>query len=83
MHLWRAHCNCPVTTLKEVFSHYGTRLTNIPPLLTPLSAAGLAAIMVIAMALHARRKEYSAIGFTALLFLMAVFVAYGRWFLVP
>ena len=59
------------------------RLTNILPVLTPLSAAGLAAIMVIAMALHARRKEYSAIGFTALLFLMAVFVAYGRWILVP
>jgi len=32
------------------------RLTNILPVLTPLSAAGLAAIMVIAMDLHAKRK---------------------------
>jgi uncharacterized membrane protein YphA (DoxX/SURF4 family) len=59
------------------------RLTNILPVLTPLAAAGLAVIMVIAMSLHTRRKEYSAIGFTGLLFLMAAFVAYGRWFLVP
>jgi len=35
------------------------------------------------MPLHARRKEYSAIGFTGLLFLMTAFVAYARWFLVP
>jgi len=59
------------------------RLTNILPVLTPLAAAGLAPIMAVGMALHARRKEYSAIGFTGLLFLMAAFVGYGRWFLVP
>ncbi len=29
------------------------------------------------------RKEYSAIGPTGVLFLMAAFVAYGRWFQVP
>jgi hypothetical protein len=33
--------------------------------------------------LHARRKEYSEIGFTGLLFLMAAFVAYDRQFMVP
>ena len=59
------------------------RLTGILPVLTPLAAAGLALIMAVAIFLHARRKEYSAIGLTALLFLMAAFVAYGRWFLVP
>ena len=59
------------------------RLTSILPVLTPLAAAGLALIMVLAISLHARRKEYSAIGLTGLLFLMAAFVAYGRWFLVP
>jgi uncharacterized membrane protein YphA (DoxX/SURF4 family) len=59
------------------------RLTNILPVLTPLSAAGLAMIMAIAMALHARRREYSAIGFTSLLFLMAAFGAYDRQFMVP
>ena len=59
------------------------RLTGILPVLTPLAAAGLALIMAVAISLHARRKEYSAIGVTGLLFLMAAFVAYGRWFLVP
>ena len=59
------------------------RLTGILPWLTPLAATGLAIIMIIAMSLHARRKEYSAIGMTALLFALAIFVAYGRWFLIP
>ena len=59
------------------------RLTGILPVLTPLAAACLALIMAVAISLHARRKEYSAIGVTGLLFLMAAFVAYGRWFLVP
>ena len=59
------------------------RLTGILPVLTPLAAAGLALIMAVAISLHARRKEYSAIGVTGLLFLMAAFVAYGRWLLVP
>ena len=59
------------------------QLTGILPWLTPLAAIGLAAIMIIAMSLHARRKEYSAIGLPGLLFALAVFVAYGRWFLIP
>jgi len=59
------------------------RLTSILPVLTPLAAAGLALIMVVAVSLHARRKEYSAIGLKGPLFLTAAFVAYGRWFLVP
>ncbi len=48
-----------------------------------LAAAGLALIMAVAVSLHVRRKEYSAIALTGLLFLMAAFVAYGRWSLVP
>lgn len=59
------------------------RLTDILPVLTPLAAAGLAVVMAVAMSLHVRRKEYSAVAMTGLLFLLAVFVAYGRWFLVP
>jgi uncharacterized membrane protein YphA (DoxX/SURF4 family) len=59
------------------------RLTNFLPWLTPVAAAGLAAVMAIAMALHAMRKEYSAIAMTGFLLLLAVFVAVGRWFLAP
>ena len=70
----------------EMFGALGVilpRLTNILPVLTPLAAAGLALIMAVAISLHVRRKESSAIALTGLLFLMAAFVAYGRWFLVP
>ncbi len=59
------------------------RLLNILPWLTPYAATGLAAIMLIASVLHARRKEYSAMGMTGLLFVLALVVAYGRWLLVP
>ncbi len=59
------------------------RLLDILPWLTPLAAAGLAATMIIASGLHARRREYPAIGMTGLLFVLAVVVAYGRWVLVP
>ena len=59
------------------------RLTAILPWLTPLAATGLAAIMTIAVSLHARRKEYSAIVMPGLLFALAIFVAYGRWYLIP
>ncbi len=57
------------------------RLTNILPWLTPIAAAGLAAIMAIAMVLHATRKEYPPIVYTGILFLLAVFVVVGRGFL--
>ncbi len=59
------------------------RLLDILPWLTPFAAAGLAAVMLVALGLHARRKEYPAVGFTVLLFVLAIVVAYGRWFLVP
>jgi len=52
------------------------------PVLPPLAAAGPAVIMAVAISLHARRREYSAIGVSGFLLLMAAFVAYGRWFLV-
>jgi uncharacterized membrane protein len=58
------------------------RLTGILPWLTSLAATGLAIIMLSAMVLHARRKEYPAIGMTGLLLVLAVIVAYGRWFLI-
>jgi hypothetical protein len=39
--------------------------------------------MAVAISLHVRRNEYSAIGLTGLLFLMVAIMADGRWFLVP
>ena len=57
-------------------------LTGILPWLTPLAAVGLALTMIGAAIVHARRGEYPNIIMNVVLFAMAVFVAYGRFFAV-
>ncbi len=58
-------------------------LTGILPWLTPLAAAGLALIMLLASGFHASRREWPPIGFNVVLLLLAAFVAYGRFVLMP
>jgi uncharacterized membrane protein YphA (DoxX/SURF4 family) len=58
-------------------------ITGILPWLTPLAAAGLALIMILAIGFHASRREPQAIGINAVLLLLATFVAYGRFLIVP
>ena len=58
-------------------------LTNIFPILTPLAASGLVIIMLGAALTHFRRKEYGGIAANTVLLLLALFVAYGRFVLVP
>ncbi|WP_405883805.1 DoxX family protein [Streptomyces sp. NBC_01136] len=53
--------------------------TGIAPVLTPLAATGLAVTMLLAALTHARRKEPSAIGFNAVLLILAALVALGRF----
>ncbi len=57
--------------------------TGILPWLTPVAAVGLAVIMVLAAAVHMSRHEYSNLGTNLVLFLLAAFVAYGRFALAP
>ena len=57
--------------------------TRIRPVLTPLAAAGLLTVMVLAAGFHLSRGEASAIGMTLLLGALAALVAWGRWRLVP
>jgi uncharacterized membrane protein len=54
-------------------------VTGIAPILTPLAAAGLAVVMVLAATTHIRRKELSGVAFNAVLFALAAFVAWGRF----
>ncbi|MEV4237033.1 DoxX family protein [Nocardia sp. NPDC049737] len=54
-------------------------VTGIAPVLTPTAAVGLAVIMALAVVVHARRKEPSAIVFNLVLLAAAVFVAWGRF----
>lgn len=55
------------------------RATGIAPVLTPIAAVGLAVIMIGAAVTHLRRKESKSVGPNALLFVLAVFVAIGRF----
>ncbi|MFG1947148.1 DoxX family protein [Nonomuraea sp. NPDC048826] len=52
---------------------------GVAPVLTPLAAAGLVAVMVGAAVTHGRRKEYPAIAVNVVLLLLAAFVAWGRF----
>ncbi len=52
---------------------------SILPILTPIAAVGLAAIMILAVVHHLKYKENKAVVFNAVLFALAVFVAYGRF----
>ena len=58
-------------------------LTGILPILTPLAAVGLALTMVGAALIHLRRGEYPNIVGNLVLLGLALFVAYGRFVLVP
>ncbi len=58
-------------------------ITRILPWLTPLAAAALALVMLLAAGFHTSRKEWSGIAFNTVLLVLAVFVAYGRFFVAP
>ena len=58
-------------------------VTGILPWLTHVAAAGLALTMVGAMITHGRRGEYSGIGVNVVLLVLALFVVYGRFVIVP
>ena len=53
-------------------------LLRIKPRLTPLAAMSLAVIMLMATIFHIYRGEYSAIGMTIIIGLIAYFIFWGR-----
>jgi uncharacterized membrane protein len=55
-------------------------LTGIAPILTPISAVGICLIMVLATNIvHMKKREYKEIAANIVIFLLAAFVAYGRF----
>ncbi len=58
-------------------------LTRILSWLTPLAAAGLVLIMVLAAIFHISRGEIPFIIPNLVLLVLAAFVAYGRWKIAP
>ena len=57
--------------------------TGILPWLTPVSAALLAVMMLVAVGLHVGCRETPNIVPGLVLFALAAFLAYGRWVLAP
>jgi len=58
-------------------------ITGILPWLAPVAAAGLGLMMIGAAVVHFRRGEYAMIGINIVFLLLTIFVAYGRFVLVP
>lgn len=58
-------------------------LTRIKPGLTPLAAAGLVVVMVLAAILHVTRGELGSLPANIGLAALAAFVAWGRWKMAP
>lgn len=52
---------------------------GIAPVLVPLAAIGLVLIMIGAVYVHGRRKEFSVIGFNVILLVLAALVVWGRF----
>jgi uncharacterized membrane protein YphA (DoxX/SURF4 family) len=68
--------------LAEILGAIGLVLpaaAHIAPILVPVAAVGLALVMVGAAAVHARRKEAPMVAINAVLLVLAVVVAWGRF----
>jgi uncharacterized membrane protein YphA (DoxX/SURF4 family) len=58
-------------------------LSGIVPWLTPLAALGLVLTMIGAALTHLRRTEYGYITMNAVLLILAAFVVWGLFFVLP
>jgi phosphatidylserine synthase len=54
-------------------------VADVSPVLTPVAAAGLVVLQLLAIRVHVRRGETSQLGVNVLLLLLAAFVAVGRF----
>jgi uncharacterized membrane protein YphA (DoxX/SURF4 family) len=58
-------------------------VTHTLPWLTPVAAVGLVLTMIGAAFVHVRLKEFSKLGTPLILLLLALFIVYGRFLVVP
>lgn len=68
--------------LSEILGSIGLTLPSvlrIKPQLTPLSAVGVAVVMLLAIIFNLSIDETSVLGINVLLFLVSIFVAWGRF----
>jgi uncharacterized membrane protein YphA (DoxX/SURF4 family) len=53
-------------------------LTQVAPILTPVTAICFAILMVLAAPIHYRRREFRSVAINVFIFLVSVFVAWGK-----
>ena len=58
-------------------------ITRIKPMLTPLAAAGIVTIHILAASMHATRGEWSMLPVNLIFGAIAAFVIWGRWEQAP
>jgi uncharacterized membrane protein YphA (DoxX/SURF4 family) len=58
-------------------------ITRIMPSLVPSAALGVMIVMVAATIWHLARREFSSAAVTMVLLLVATFIAYARWRILP
>jgi len=78
--------NLRIIGILEILAGIGLILppvTDVLPWLAPLAATMLVLLMIFAMVFHARRGEMTNIAFNAILGVVALAVAYGRFFVEP
>jgi uncharacterized membrane protein YphA (DoxX/SURF4 family) len=86
---WMYELSAPlhyISGAAEILAAFGLILpaaTRIRPGLTPLSAAGLVIVMLLAAIFHLLRWEYQNILMNLVIGTLAAFVAYGRSRLAP
>ncbi len=56
---------------------------RIEPRITPLAAVGLFSVMILGAVFHAWRGEYAGVVTNLVVAVVAGFVGYGRWRIVP
>lgn len=72
-----------ILELMAAFGLILPQLTGILPWLPPFAAVGLALMMIGALMLNVRKRNKVAIMENIVLLILAAFVAYGRFILVP
>jgi uncharacterized membrane protein YphA (DoxX/SURF4 family) len=84
---WTEHV--PVVRLVGILEILGAlglilpAVTGILPWLTPVAAIGLVLTMIGAAIVHIRLKEFAQLGVPLVLFLLALFIVYGRFMISP
>lgn len=72
-----------VATLAAALGLILPGVLHASPRITPVTAGILAGLLLVSLFFHVKSREKPKIFVSLVLFVLAVFVAYGRWAIVP